>query len=160
MIRVYNILNNNENQPKLNIQKEIDINEKNISIEESVEILNQYFDMNHLSFEHAYIIGFDNQMNIIGMFLISVGSSKNCYFYKRNIATFLLLSGSERFILYHNHPDGNLNASNNDITSMFYIKSLAEVLEVEFVESVIISKKGWKCIERGDLYEYDEEDEI
>lgn len=161
MVTVYNILNNDKNQPKLNIQREIDINEKNISIEESVEILNHFFDMRFLNVEHAYLIGFDDQMNIVGIFLISIGTSKKCFFYKKNIATFLLLSGTERFIVYHNHPNGTLDVSNDDNTSMYYIKSLADILEIEFIDSVIISQKGWRCIERGKVYEYSiEEDEI
>lgn len=160
MIKVYNILNDNNNQPKLNIQKEIDIDGENMSIEESVEILNQYFDMFQLGFEHAYMIGFDSKMNIVGIFLISVGSSKNCFFYQKSIAMYLLLSGSERFILYHNHPNGTLDISEDDRCSMMMIKNLATILDVEFIDSVVISKKGWKCIERGISYEYDEEDAI
>lgn len=159
MIKIYNILNNHKNQPKLNIVREIDANEKNISIEESVEILNHYFDMEYLNVEHAYIIGFDNQMNIVGIFLISIGTSNKCFFYTKSIAVFLLLSGTERFILYHNHPNGDLNISENDQISMFNIKSLANILEIEFIDSVIISKNGWRCIDRGQIYEY-EEDEI
>lgn len=159
MIKIYNILNNHKNQPKLNIVREIDANEKNISIEESVEILNHYFDMEYLNVEHAYIIGFDNQMNIVGIFLISIGTSNKCFFYTKSIAVFLLLSGAERFILYHNHPNGDLNISENDQISMFNIKSLANILEIEFIDSVIISKNGWRCIDRGQIYEY-EEDEI
>lgn len=160
MITVYNIINNNNNKPMLNIQKEIDIDNNDISIEESVEILNEYFDMSYLSVEHAYIIGFDNKMNILGIFLISIGTSKQCYFYRKSIATFLLLSGTERFILYHNHPDGNLEISENDKISTYYIQSLAEILETEFIDSVIVSKNGWRCIKREEVYEYDEEDEF
>ena len=160
MIKVYNILNDYKNQPRLNVQRELDVNEKNISIEESVEILNKYFDMDYLNVEHAYLIGFDNQMNIIGIFLISVGTSNKCFFYKKSIATFLLLSGTERFILYHNHPNGDLNASENDQSSLINIKILANILEIEFIDSVIISRNGWRCIEKGEGYAYDEDDEI
>lgn len=158
MIKVYNILNDYKNQPQLNVIREIDIDGNEISIEESVEILNQYFDMKRLNVEHAYVIGFDNQMNIIGVFLISIGTSNKCFFYGKSISTFLLLSGAERFILYHNHPNGDLNISENDQVSMFNIKSLANILEIEFIDSVIISKNGWKCIERGQMYEYEEDD--
>ena len=160
MVTVYNILNNNKNQPTLNIQREIDINNKDMSIEECVEILGEYFDMHYLSVEYAYLVGYDNKMNITGIFLISVGTSKQCYFYRKSIATFLLLSGSERFIVYHNHPDGSLEISENDKISTYYIQSLAEILETEFIDSVIISKNGWRCIKRDEVYKYDEEDEI
>lgn len=160
MITVYNIVNDGNNQPVLNIQTQLDIDNNNMSIEESVEILNEYFDMNRLSTEHAYIIGFDYQMNIVGIYLISIGTSKECFFYRKSIATFLLLSNSERFIIYHNHPDGNLEISDNDKISMFHIQSLASILEIEFIDSVIISRNGWRCINKGGIYEYDEEDEF
>ena len=45
MVRVYNILNDNENRPVLNIQKELDIDGSNISIEDTVDLLNHFFDM-------------------------------------------------------------------------------------------------------------------
>lgn len=160
MVNFYNILNNKNNQPVLNIQREIDIDGTNMSIEESIEILNHFFDMNRLNVEHAYLIGFDSKMNIVGIFLISVGTSNKCFFYQKNIATFLLLSGSERFIIYHNHPNGILDASENDMLALFTIKSLAATLEIEFIESVIVTKNGWRCIERGQVYEYDEDDEF
>ena len=98
-------------------------------------------------------------MDIIGIFLISIGTNNKCFFYRRSIATFLLLTGTERFILYHNHPNGDLNVSENDYMSMFQVKSLADILEIEFIESVIISKNGWRCIERGNVYEYEEYEE-
>lgn len=160
MVRVYNILNDDKNQPKLNVQREIDIDGRDISIEESVDILNEYFDMYCLDVEHAYLIGFDNQMNIIGIFLVSIGTSDICYFYNRSIAKYLLLSGTDRFILYHNHPYGTLDISSNDKNIMFSIKALANLLEIEFIDSVIISRNGWRCIEGGQCYEYDEEDGI
>lgn len=159
MIKVFNILSNN-NQPILNVQKEIDVDGNNMSIEETVEILNEYLNMNCLNIEHAYLIGFDNNMNIVGIFLISIGTYNKCFFYGRNIATFLILSGSERFILYHNHPNGDLNISDNDQTSLINVKLLANILEIEFIDSVIISNNGWRCIERGDIYEYDKDDEF
>lgn len=160
MIAVYNILNDNNNKPILNIQRELDIEISDVSIEESVGILNEYFDMEFLNVEHAYLIGFDNRMNITGIFLISIGTSQSCYFYKKSIAMFLLLSGTEKFALYHNHPDGNLNVSTNDNVSLYAIKSLSDILEVEFIDSVIISRNGWRCIEKGVIVEYDEEDYI
>ena len=159
MITVYNILNNN-NLPALNPVIELDIEGKDVSIENSVNILNEYFQMDKLNVEHAYLIGFNNTMDIVGIFLISIGNSKKCFFYKKSIGTFLLLSGTEKFILYHNHPDGNLEPSNDDIVSTMYIKSLADILEVEFIDSVIISKNGWYCINGGQGCEYDEEDTI
>jgi DNA repair protein RadC len=116
--------------------------------------------MDRLSVEHAYLVGFNLSMDIIGIFLISVGSSRKCFFYKKSIATFLVLSGAERFILLHNHPDGTLDVSDDDFASSFYIKSLADILEIEFIDSVIVSRNGWRCINRNEICEYDEEDRI
>lgn len=164
MINVYNILNDKNNRPKLNVQREIDIDERNISIEESVEILNHFFNMKELNVEHVYLIGFDNEMNIIGIFLVSIGTCNNCVFYKRSIVTFLILSGTTRFILYHNHPNGRTDVSQDDILSMNAIKLLAKDLDIEFIESVIVAANEWRCIERNKVYEYkdeyDEDDEF
>lgn len=158
MVKVYNIVNDSENKPMLNLQDEFDINVENVSIEESVEILNNCFNMRNLAVEHAYLIGFDNQMNSTGILLVSIGSCEQCTFYRKSIAIFLLLSGTTRFILYHNHPGENSKASNADIAAITTIKFLANILEVEFIESVIITKNGWRCIKSDEYYEYDEEE--
>lgn len=157
MINVYNILNDEKNRPKLNIQREIDIDIEEVSIEESVEILNEFFDMNCLNVEHAYLIGYDNKMNIVGIFLVSVGTITNCSFYQRSIITFLLLSGATRFILYHNHPNGILEASGNDYAATYTIKSLATDLDLELIDSVIITRTGWMCVLSGSKYDYDDD---
>jgi len=158
MVKVYNIINNENRYPKLNLIKEIEVNDKRVTIEDTIEILGHYLDMYQLSVEHAYIISFNNNMDILGIYLFSIGNSKNCYFYKKSIATFLLLTGAESFILYHNHPDGNLETSENDESSIFQINLLSEILEIEFIDSIIISKNGWYCIKgkQGETYEEDE----
>ena len=139
---------------------EIDINEKNISIEESVEILNHFFNMKDLNTEHAYFIGFDSKSNIVGIFLVSAGTVNKCFFYRRNIATFLILSGTESFALYHNHPNGTLEVSENDKNSLMSIEVLADTLEVNFIDSVIISKNGWRIIKGERIFDYEEDDEF
>ena len=160
MIEVYNILNDSKQHPMLNCIAQLNVEAKGVSIEKSVEILNEYFDTNRLTVEHAYLIGYNISMDVIGIYLISIGNTRNCYFYKKSIATFILLTGTERFLLFHNHPDGNLQPSDNDIINTAYVKSLADILEVEFIDSVIISRKGWRSINGEKAYEYDEEDEI
>ena len=158
MIYFYNILNDQKGYPVLNVLKEIDLNNKNVSIEESIDILINYENINLLNVEHAYIIGYNNQMDITGIFLVSIGNTRQCYFYKKSIATFLILTGSEKFLIFHNHPDGNIKPSENDYLSLIQINNLANILEVDLIDSVIITKNGWNCINKGLVIEYEDDE--
>ena len=165
MVKLYNILNDDNNRPILNTSLELDTNGQNVSIEESVEILNKFFHMDSLGMEHNYIIGFDDQHNITGIFLASIGSSREVRLYKRSIATFLLLSGTTSFVAYHNHPgavlgvdpEALLHASDADERCIYWYEQLAEDLEMKFIESVIISRNGWHCIRSGEGDSYDDD---
>lgn len=50
----------------------------------------------------------------------------------------ILISNSNKFILIHNHPSGDSTPSNNDIRITREILKGAEILEIQFLDHIVI----------------------
>ena len=153
MIKEYNVIIKND-LPTLNIINKINIDNNNISIEELVEILNNYYQYNILNFEQSMLACFDNQSNLIGLFKISIGNHNTCFMYRNIIATDLLLCGAKQFIVIHNHTNNNpLTPSEEDLKNYDIIRQIGTLLDIAFIDSIIINKDGWYMIgEKEEFY--------
>ena len=56
-------------------------------------------------------------------------------FYQR-----LLLSNSTSFVIIHNHPSGDTTPSKKDIDSSKKLKELAKLMNIDFLDSLIVSR--------------------
>lgn len=152
MVKEYNVVIKN-GLPTLNIVRKINIDNNNISIEELVKLLNTYYQYNKLSFEQSMMACYDNQSNLIGLFKISIGNHSSCSMYRNIIATDLLLCGARQFVVIHNHTNGNpLTPSEEDIKNHNTIQQLSVLLDINYVDSIIINKDGWYMIGEKEIF--------
>ena len=107
--------------------------------------------MKNLIQENIYLICLNNNQDITGVFLMNKGSTVNSLVSKREIFIALLLTGSSHFILVHNHPNNNLKISNSDIDITNQLKFIATILDVEFVDYVIIAQNGFVSMRSHNL---------
>lgn len=151
MIKLYNIIN--EPLPKLNVLCEFDIDnepEPNLNDNDmSIHILRNELNLDKLNAEHLVCVSMDEANAILGFLIVSIGSQSECYIHKRTIAEFVLLTGAEKFIMVHNHPNGVLEASDGDKAGIPYLKEIASLLEIEFDGGYIITNDGYVNIETG-----------
>lgn len=154
MVNLYEILVKN-NRPVLNVVKKLNINKNDISIQSSVNMLNNEFDLKTSYVEKAYLVSYDDQYNATGVFLISVGDIGQCSFFIKPIVTYMILSGVNRFNLFHNHPNGILEPSQKDIDATNYVSNVVGSIGLELVESVIITRNGWRTIKGGEVISYE-----
>ena len=163
MICEYIIGNNDIGFPEL-----IPIRESNMEREEmdgdlieNLLFLRDFTKMDIRDVETAYVMALDYLYRPLGILQLSIGDYKSCMIYSRATATFLLLSGARRFIVIHNHPSGQLKASDADVANKLMIESMANLLEIEFEGSFIITRDGWKKVgtEAYDYWDYGDEDE-
>ena len=129
--------------PKLEKVKQLKGKEQLLSTEEAVEFCNENFNLENLMQEHVYLIGFNTHQIITGVFLIGKGGSDRSVVGRKEILTALLLSGSSRFMLVHNHPNNNGEISNEDVTITSQLMYLVAMLEIEFVEHAIVTRDGY-----------------
>ena len=77
-----------------------------------------------------------------GVFELSHGSADTSIIKMRELAIFLLLSGANKFIVAHNHPNGSKDVSVNDINITRKIQEMANFIEVDFLQHFTIGNDG------------------
>jgi DNA repair protein RadC len=98
------------------------------------------------------------QENIVGIFLnarfevlrkktIAIGTLDRATVLPRDIIISALEVNASSVILAHNHPSGTCEPSKEDIVVTKRIKKSLELVGIEFLEHIVISKDGWCGIE-------------
>ena len=156
MIYQYELLQDKTHKPKLKVIKRINSDaKKKYSGEDVVYILNTCLYLRECDSEHAYIVAFDDAYHILGIYNVSIGDFKSCDMYNRNVGIFLMLTGAKAFSIFHNHPNGELIASNEDRSKVIAIQTLGQILGVEYKGSYIVTDEGWLEMDKGiHFYEY------
>lgn len=152
MINQYELIYNN-NIPVINIVTKYNVNNKNKSLKSTVNILNKLFNLNKAFVEKAFIVCYNDQSDIIGIFNCSIGNTTSCYFYNNIIGTCLLLSGSSRFAIFHNHTHGNsINPSEGDFNCWKSANQLGELLRIPLIDSIIVNDNKFYLINKMEEY--------
>ena len=120
-IKEYIILRDGEQHPYLKTKTEFDWNKSFLITENIINFFNESYFMNQLDEEYVYIISLNCQMKPLGVFQLSHGNWFQTDIKMRELGIFLLLTGAERFIIAHNHPNGSCQPSEGDFKSAFGI---------------------------------------
>jgi DNA repair protein RadC len=151
--------NSKTNHPFLKEIKKFDWEKDFLSYDNIVEFLNKKLDMNVLTQEFAYVIAFNYHNIPVGLYELSHGMADECNMNTRDLGIFLLLSGANRFIVAHNHPNGIAEPSVADVIVTGNLHKLANVLDIELIQHFVIGNDGYDCtIYEEDDDEDDEED--
>ena len=113
------------------------------------------FHMNILNEEYTYVIAFNIQSELLGVFNISHGEIGNSMVSIQVLFTFLILTGAYKFILVHNHPSGSLEISLEDINLTNSISRVCNFIDIKMEEHMIISSKGYSLAKAKEKYPFD-----
>ncbi len=143
-INQYILVKNKNKHPKLYVEKSIKYNtDIFLSTESIVKFMNSEFNMKNLFVEYIYVLSFNSKQKLLGVFELSHNTSTQSDVPIRELFISLLLSGAEQFILVHNHPNGCLQASIDDVSISKKIKSCANQLNILFDDHIIITENGY-----------------
>lgn len=112
-----------------------------IPLTQSREELIQY-SINKLGFlkeEEFWLISLDSKYAIIKENLISKGLIDKAPIYPRKIIETAMKNGAHSILLLHNHPNGNPQASEPDITVTNAIDIPARVLNISIFDHIIVA---------------------
>ncbi|MGA1862937.1 DNA repair protein RadC [Deferribacter thermophilus] len=109
-----------------------------------------------------YEIGFDETEKLVAIFLdskggvkeyniLSNGSVNESYFPPKEIAKMALIKNAVGVIIAHNHPSGNLKASNSDIRYTKNVKDALNVVDIALIDHIIVSHKGFLSFKQEGL---------
>lgn len=139
-IPVYEIRRTDERKPYLCKLDEINMLDEDMKyIDNVVEKLEEYYDVSHLLEERIYVVSCDRRMRILGITEASKGSESNSIIPYKEIVMFALLTGAHQIMLFHNHPSGELKASEEDDLASQRLSVALTMVEIEFPIHAIIA---------------------
>jgi DNA repair protein RadC len=114
---------------------------------DTYNLLMQMYDADTLEYLESSIVLYLNRANkLIGYQKIGLGGISGVVMDKRVILATALTSGSSAIIVSHNHPSGNLKASNSDIEITRTLKDACKLLDIDLLDSLIVTKEGYHSI--------------
>lgn len=90
---------------------------------------------------------FLNQKGIItGSILINIGTVNSSQVSIKTIFKAALLCDAVSLAVAHNHPSGELTPSKEDIRMTETVRSAAHLLDINFLESIIVSETSYELV--------------
>lgn len=90
--------------------------------------------------EHLYAVYLSNDNQVIGDKLISLGQSVQTSLDLKDIARTALLTDAEAVILVHNHPSGNSEPIESDLSATKKVQGALEIFGVQLLDHIIFSR--------------------
>ena len=90
-------------------------------------------------YEMVYALYLNRSNNTVGYALISVGSDVGTVVPVKKILQIGLLLNAYNIVLCHNHPSGNITASESDIAFTDKLKAACELMEMHLLDHIIIA---------------------
>jgi len=93
--------------------------------------------------EHFISISLNGANEVIETRIVTVGLLNQSQIHPREVFADVITDRAASVILGHNHPSGSLNPSNQDIATHKRLKEAGELLGINVLDHIIISKKGY-----------------
>ncbi len=111
-----------------------------ISIRNAKQAFEHLKDMGKLNKEHFRGLYLNNHYKLIHSETISIGTLDASIIHPREVFKPALEYSASAIIIAHNHPSGNLKPSNEDIEINQKLKEAGEILGIDILDHLIISK--------------------
>ena len=92
--------------------------------------------------EHFIAMMLNNNNELIGHVVVSVGGLDRAAVDIRLLFQHALLFNAHRMVLVHNHPNGALRPSEQDISITKAIKQVCTLLKIDLLDHLILTKSG------------------
>lgn len=111
---------------------------------DSFNILKESWDESKIEFIEQFKAMFTNRANkVLGILEVSTGGVSGTVADPKVIFAAALKAGASGFIVAHNHPSGNLTASQSDIDLTRKLKEAGKFLEIQLLDHLIMTTEGY-----------------
>lgn len=93
--------------------------------------------------EYLYMLCLDNQLHLIGIYNISIGTINKTVISSREIIINAALANAYHIILVHNHPSGDPKPSKLDIDVTLKIRDALKICDIYLTDHIIIGKNNY-----------------
>ena len=120
----------------------------------AADYMRELYDMDTIEITESAICLFLNRANnSIGWFKVSQGGMTGTVIDVKLILIAALKCGAQAIILSHNHPSGQLRASDADLRITRKLNEACKILDISLLDHVIITNEGYLSFsDEGLLY--------
>ncbi|MFA6608510.1 MAG: DNA repair protein RadC [Candidatus Paceibacterota bacterium] len=115
------------------------------------DIWNLCADFRESKKEHFVAFYLDTQSRLIERQIISIGTLNNSLVHPREVFEPAIKLSAASVIIAHNHPSGSLEPSKEDKKVTERLKQSGELLGIEIIDHVILSKSGYLSFKHKNL---------
>lgn len=101
--------------------------------------------------EHFVTILLDTRNRVIRLAQVSMGTLDSSLVHPREVFQEAIVSSAASVIFVHNHPSGDLSASEDDIKLTRRLKEAGELLGIEVLDHLIVSDAGFASMRERKL---------
>jgi DNA repair protein RadC len=103
-------------------------------------------DMRHLAQEQVRVLLLDNAQRLIAVKTVYVGTVNMSVLRVSEVYREAIIRNAPALILAHNHPSGDPTPSPEDIDLTRALVSAGEMLDIQFIDHLIIGQDGWSSL--------------
>lgn len=123
-------------------KEQYNADEKITNPETAVKIVNEVFDLENKAEEEMVMMTLDTKNKATGLFRISKGTISASMVHPREIFKRAMLHNANSIMLFHNHPSGDLDPSQEDIDTTNRLADSGTLLGIKLLDHIIISREG------------------
>lgn len=123
-------------------KEQYNVDEKITNPETAVKIINKIFDLENKAEEEVVMMTLDAKNKATGLFRISKGTISASMVHPREIFKRAMLHNAYSIMLFHNHPSGGLDPSQEDINITNRLADSGTLLGIKLLDHIIISREG------------------
>ena len=129
---------------KISYMNEVDEKIKVLGSSEVYQVLKANWDLDTIELQEEFKILLLNQGNqVLGIKSMFKGGINTCSIDVRLIMGMVLKANASALVITHNHPSGNLNASESDKRITSKIKECCELFDIRLLDHIIMAKNSY-----------------
>lgn len=106
-------------------------------------------DMRFLDKEMVRVLCLDSKLHLITHVDVSLGTTSSSLIHPRDVFRAAVRTNSSGIILVHNHPSGDPTPSFEDKKITEILKKAGEILGIELIDHIIVSKRSYYSFKRN-----------
>jgi len=111
--------------------------------DDAYKVLLNHWNLDTIELQEEFkVLLLNNSNEVLGVYEMTKGGMTSTLVDVKLLFAVVLKSCATAIITCHNHPSGKLKPSNSDINIYEKIKNAAKLLDINYLDNLIITKKG------------------
>lgn len=144
-INIYSVMLDGKRLPYLRLDRSVDYKRQSKLNEPGLmaRMINEIFELEDCAEEHLIMVALDAKLKVLGIFQTAHGSMTATEVSVRGILQRALLCGAFTFIVFHNHPSGDCNPSQEDRAVAERLKEAGSLMQIPMSDFIIIGNGAY-----------------